>query len=113
MKKLHPLVCGDIGNHCVECLKDTSFGTGLFVNRIPADRDVEDEDGNWLGQRDGWLCAVCNRFECDRCGGFIDCDEDITAYDVYAQHTDFHDGAYRVHEECLTPEEKELLAVNF
>ena len=42
MKKLHPLVCGDIGNHCVECLKDTSFGTGLFVNRIPADRDVED-----------------------------------------------------------------------
>ena len=27
--------------------------------------------------------------------------------------TDFHDGAYRVHEECLTPEEKELLEVNF
>ena len=81
--------------------------------RIPADRDVTDEDGNWLGQRDGWLCAQCNRFECDRCGGFIECDEDITAYDVYAQHTDFHDGAYRVHEECLTPEEKELLEVNF
>ena len=29
----------DIGDKCVECLKSTAFGTGLFVNRIPADND--------------------------------------------------------------------------
>ena len=29
----------DIGDKCVECLRPTSFGTGLFVNRIPADND--------------------------------------------------------------------------
>jgi hypothetical protein len=98
----------------VECLRDTSFGTGLFVNRIPADRDVEDEQGNWLGQRDGWLCAECNTHECDRCGEPIPCDEDITAYDVYQKNVDFSDGAYRVHEECLTEAESlRLLETNF
>ena len=39
-KKLDPLVTGDIGDYCVECLQSTAFGTGRFVNRIPADRDV-------------------------------------------------------------------------
>ena len=29
----------DIGNECVECRNDTSFGSGLFVNRIPASTD--------------------------------------------------------------------------
>ena len=29
----------DIGDKCVECLRSTSFGTGLFVNSIPADND--------------------------------------------------------------------------
>ncbi len=47
----------DIGNKCVECLRSTSFGTGLFVNRIPADND------KYLG----WLCPECNFHECDRC----------------------------------------------
>ena len=59
-KKLDPLVTGDIGDYCVECLQSTAFGTGRFVNRIPADRDVEDEEGNYLGRRDGWLCPECN-----------------------------------------------------
>ena len=45
-KKLSPLVVGNIGDYCVECLQSTAFGSGRFVNRIPADRDIEDEEGN-------------------------------------------------------------------
>jgi len=96
-KKLDPLVVGDIGDYCVECLQSTAFGTGRFVNRIPADRDVEDE---------------CNFWECDRCDKKIYYDEDITADMVYGEDRDFSDGAYRVHEECLTKEEKELFDKN-
>ena len=108
-KKLDPLIVGDIGDYCVDCLQSTAFGTGRFVNRIPADRDVEDEEGNYLGVRDGWLCPECNFWECDRCDEKIYCDEDITADMVYGDDTkrEFSDGAYRVHEECLTKEEKE------
>ena len=43
-KKLDPLITGDIGDYCVECLQSTVFGTGKFVNRISADRDVYDGD---------------------------------------------------------------------
>jgi hypothetical protein len=40
----------DIGNNCVCCNKDTSFGSGRFVNRIPADADYEslDDKGNTI-----------------------------------------------------------------
>ena len=36
----------DMGDVCIECERDTSFGSGYFVNRLPADRMVEDDDGN-------------------------------------------------------------------
>ena len=114
-KKLDPLVTGDIGDYCVECLQSTAFGTGRFVNRISADRDVEDEEGNYLGRRDGWLCPECNFTECDRCNEKIYCDEDFTPYDVYRPDEfvdEFDDGAFRVHYECLTKEEKKLLEEN-
>ena len=90
----------DIGNHCVECGCDTSFGSGNFVNRIPADD----------GEKEGYLCASCMGTECDRCDKTIAMDEDITPYDVYVDNDtgEFSDGAYRVHEECLTPEEHKL-----
>ena len=39
----------DIGNKCVACLKDTSFGAGRFVNRIPAEND----------EYEGYLCGDC------------------------------------------------------
>ena len=39
---------------CRDCGEDTSFGSGKFVNRIPAD--------------DGWVCAECMLFDCDECG---------------------------------------------
>lgn len=46
------------GNLCIECWEDTSFGSGKYVNRIPADNGV----------RDGYLCAECQCIECDECG---------------------------------------------
>ena len=55
----------DIGNRCVDCGKDTSFGSGRFVNRIPADAEYEsiDNEGNIIfaeGEyRDGYLCPNC------------------------------------------------------
>jgi len=120
-KKLDPLVTGDIGSFCVECLQDTNFldaegnQTFRFVNRISADRDVYNEEGKVIGQRFGWLCAECNFTECDRCDKKIYCDEEFTPYDVYRPDEfvdEFDDGAFRVHYECLTKEEKKLLEEN-
>ena len=95
----------DIGDKCVECLKSTAFGTGLFVNRIPADND----------EYIGWLCPECNWHECDRCDEKIYCDEDITPDCVYLDPDirQFSDGAYRVHYECLTESEKECMEKNY
>ena len=45
-------------NLCIECHQDTSFGSGLFVNRIPAEH----------GTQDGYLCHQCQLVECDKCG---------------------------------------------
>lgn len=42
---------------CIGCEKPTAFGSGLFVNRIPADN----------GEREGYLCVECQSEECDRC----------------------------------------------
>jgi len=39
----------DIGNKCINCFKDTSFGSGRFVNRIPAEND----------EYEGYLCGDC------------------------------------------------------
>jgi len=105
-----PLVTGDIGSYCVECLRDTSFGTGRYVNRIPADATVYDEDGNEIGLRSGWLCPDCNYWECDRCNGKIYGDEDVTPSEVYGDDADeFADGAYHVHFDCLTTDERTAL----
>lgn len=43
--------------NCIECNLDTSFGRGLFVNRIPADN----------GEKEGYLCPDCQSMECDTC----------------------------------------------
>ena len=68
---------------------------------------MEDEEGNYLGNRIGYLCPECNFWECDRCDEKIYCDEDVTCQDVYGyDKASFDDGAYRVHEHCLTKEEK-------
>lgn len=94
----------DIGDKCIECMRSTVFGTGLFVNRLPADND----------KYIGYLCPECNFQECDRCNEKIYCDEDCTPYDVYdsLEPSEFKDGAYRVHYDCLTEEEKSIMEKN-
>ncbi len=80
------------------------------VCRTTADKTT----GEVIGNREGWLCADCNWLECDRCDEKIYCDEDCTPYDVYQDHepAEFSDGAYRVHYECLTDKEKEIMEAN-
>ena len=48
----------DIGNECTECRRDTSFGSGLFVNRIPSGTD----------EFEGYLCPECQLVTCEECG---------------------------------------------
>ena len=65
----------DIGDKCVECKNDTSFGSGRFVNRIPAGND----------EFDGYLCTECRLMTCEICNeeaidyggynGMIVCDD--------------------------------------
>lgn len=51
----------DVGNECVYCGVDTSFGSGNFVNRIPA--STEDKEG--------YMCPTCQTMECDFCGELV------------------------------------------
>ena len=104
----------DVGNLCVECLRDTSFGSGLFVNRIPGDRYVYNKAGHEIGMRDGYLCCECGGFECDRCGEKMLIDEDVMSDQVYGEDAgtlsrEFPDGAIHICEDCLTPKEKQLM----
>ena len=97
-----------MSNQCIHCKRDTSFGSGLFVNRIP-----HFEEGN-----DGYICPECGAYPCDRCGKPINIDEDIGTDAVFGNcdgeslPNEFSDGAYKVHEECLTRDERELLILN-
>ena len=116
----------NIGNNCVDCNRDTSFGSGLFVNRIPADSDCESwfegkkvfEENHY---RNGYLCPDCSQIECDRCDELIYIDMDVRTCDfyenvdksVYSKILDkeeecFKDGAIYLHYECLTQEEKKI-----
>ena len=45
-------------DECIECGKPTAFGSGLFVNRIPADN----------GEKEGYMCAECQAIDCQFCG---------------------------------------------
>jgi len=48
----------NIGEKCIECLRSTALGSGLFVNRIPADNGIYN----------GYICVECFSVECDHCG---------------------------------------------
>ena len=45
----------DIGDTCIHCSRSTAFGTGRFVNRIPA---VHSE-GVDMPQVVGYICEEC------------------------------------------------------
>ena len=57
----------DIGNKCIKCFEDTSFGSGKFVDRIPA----EDDD------YDGYMC-----WDCYYCPELDDDTEEFLNYEV-------------------------------
>jgi hypothetical protein len=64
----------NIGDLCTHCGRDTSFGNGLFVNRIPSGADgrlmlAGGPDDVYLDVTlEGWMCAKCQSVECDKCG---------------------------------------------
>ena len=68
---------------CFYCNKSTAFGSGRFVNRLPVE--------------DGWGCAECSGFVCDKCDKQIYLDEDV--YD--SERNGFY------HEACLKTLKKE------
>ena len=45
----------NIGDECVECGEDTAFGTGKFINRIPAEVQESAEHD----RIDGYMCGDC------------------------------------------------------
>ena len=48
----------DLGNKCVHCKEDTSFGSGKFVNRYPV--FGLDPDGTGI-EYDGYCCDECEQ----------------------------------------------------
>ena len=76
----------ELGNLCIYCKEDTSFGSGKFVNRIPA---YDDENS-------GYACPECTQMECDRCDDMIGLDEDYMV-----------DG-FILHRQCMTEEEVDI-----
>ena len=48
----------DLGNLCVHCRNDTSFGSGRFVNRYPVKN--LDVDGNGI-EETGYCCDECEQ----------------------------------------------------
>ena len=54
----------DIGNLCTHCGKDTSFGTGLFVNRVPSGAEGRlildgGDDVTIDVTLEGYMCPEC------------------------------------------------------
>jgi hypothetical protein len=43
------MILKDIGDTCIDCRESTGWGSGRFVNRMPADDGLEA----------GYLCAEC------------------------------------------------------
>jgi len=46
-----------IGNQCVWCMQDTSFGSGRYVNRYPAEIYSEEHQAIL----EGYCCDVCEQ----------------------------------------------------
>lgn len=51
-------ICIDIGSLCTHCGRDTSYGSGLFVNRIASDAEWQTQYDFtiWV---DGYMCSEC------------------------------------------------------
>ena len=92
--KLNNDPCLDCGTPTLKVMTmDDGSTVGIGVNRL----GYIDSNKNI----DGWLCGNCAGYECDGCGKNIYLDEDISVELEDA-------GSYKYHEECLTPELKQL-----
>lgn len=60
----------DVGSMCVDCGKDTSVGSGLFVDRIPSDKIWSINDLFEI-EVDGYLCRDCQLIDCGKCGSDV------------------------------------------
>jgi len=56
-----------VTDNCIYCNEPTAFGSGNFVNRIPA--DTHDDDGTY---RSGFMCSNCQCEPCHHCKELID-----------------------------------------
>lgn len=76
----------DLGQLCVWCLNDTSFGSGRFVNRIHVAADVESTD--WYAnlseseksvasEVEGFGCYQCYQETCLTCNLPVDLDGEV------------------------------------
>ena len=81
---------GAVIDPCIYCGLSTAFGSGRFVNRIPADRENY-ETGEYL---DGFACAECGGYECNECREqiYIDTETRVENAQGFANyHTDCYD----------------------
>lgn len=74
----------DVGEQCIYCDQSVAWGSGLYVNRIPADD----------GEKTGFACSTCLLMECDVCG---ELSSDIGSSDM----TSFKDVADVVCDDCV------------
>lgn len=81
----------DIIDPCAHCGKSTAFGHGKFINRI--------------GHDDGWACAECSGYDCDRCDKQIYLDCEVTPEECGIASDEFTDGTRHVCEDCLKDDE--------
>ena len=64
----------DIGDRCTPGDRDTSFGSGLVVNRVPSETD----------EATGYMCPECQMMPCDDCEKSFD-DDDLERLSVVHQ----------------------------
>ena len=86
-KKLTAIAYTDL---CLDCKRSTQFGSGLKVNRVPVNWDSS--SGDW--EIEGYICAECGFYDCDRCGKRIATDEDVDIIDKNGEEL-------KVHEDCI------------
>lgn len=72
----------DIGDTCVDCRQDTSFGSGRFVNRYPVETDTEE----------GYRCDKCEQEILKECYVICtSCETDYAEGNTVCPHCGHHE----------------------
>mgnify|MGYP006284324097 CR=1 FL=1 len=86
-----------INEFCVSCTQSVHYGSGRYVNRIPADGEwtVETSSGiKAIVFVDGFMCEECYAHECILCG-----EKCIDGSEVVVQHPTH--GSIYTHDVCM------------